>query len=165
MWWATTPAKRIPDGPPIELQPGEYQKVLLDKAPYLNEGEVSRWEWWFRAPNGTLGRAGKAHTIKENKNGTITVSPSLWFKPGQHDEWHGFFFEDTWEDFNKTSSNVTSSRVHTGTVVGFLKRNPDKTSEWYSSDSPRWRERWSPVPRQHLDVPLQHKDTHTQATD
>ncbi len=71
-----------------ELAPGDY--VLVQR------GEIR--ELHFRDPRGLIGRVSK-HTITEEGDGTITVSPSILTTQGAHGgTWHGFLEHGVWRD-------------------------------------------------------------------
>jgi hypothetical protein len=67
--------------------PGSYMKVLRE--------DGTLWCWYMRAPNGDVATLWPdRHTITENADGTITVSPSIVFPHGGR--WHGFLVNGVW---------------------------------------------------------------------
>jgi hypothetical protein len=53
---------------------------------------------WFKDPAGHVGRiSGAKHTITEEDDGTITVSPSILATQADHGhDWHGYLEHGTW---------------------------------------------------------------------
>lgn len=80
------------------------RKDLDGKEPYeieplLNNGDYAKSKynglWCIRAPNGDQGSLkDSVHTIIENTDGTITVSPSIQFLTGNR--YHGFLRNGEW---------------------------------------------------------------------
>lgn len=64
---------------------------------HLNKGEYGKSEgiWYCRTPNGHLGCL-KNHSVQENQDGTITVSPSILVTDSK-EEWHGFLVDGVWK--------------------------------------------------------------------
>ena len=64
----------------------------------LAEGEYTKLDGiWYARPPGYEGVANLSrHTITENADGTITVSPSIMIDRGRIDEWHGFLEAGVW---------------------------------------------------------------------
>jgi hypothetical protein len=74
----------------LALEPGEYGKSSIDG------------KWYCRAPQSGDFYAGmgnlSGHTVIENDDGTITVSPSILIT-GHHDkQWHGYLKNGIWEE-------------------------------------------------------------------
>jgi hypothetical protein len=71
---------------------GDYGKMALD----------SGWYWYGRVPSDTLTNYGlcdlSKHTVTENEDGTITVSPSILTWDGKGNEWHGFLERGVWRE-------------------------------------------------------------------
>jgi hypothetical protein len=69
--------------------------------PYLLEaGEYCKWNGIIYAmtPDGKLANLAN-HTIINNQNGTITVSPSILVSGGEKDgSWHGYLENDVWRE-------------------------------------------------------------------
>ena len=64
------------------LEPGDYASSIHGL-------------WCVRAPNGDQGSLRPSvHTIVENEDGTITVSPSIQFETGQR--YHGYLKAGVW---------------------------------------------------------------------
>jgi hypothetical protein len=80
--------RRLPDGfddrPEFtwaEVLPGDYWK-RRDGSFYLN------------SPDGEHGAVNERWTVIEHEDGTITVSPSIWFNTPRG--WHGFLKAGIW---------------------------------------------------------------------
>ena len=69
---------------PVTCPKGSYMKVTNDGKP---------WCWYTRDPNGDICSIGDNHTVTENADGTITVSPSLINPNGSY---HGFLRDGVW---------------------------------------------------------------------
>jgi hypothetical protein len=74
------------------FRPGAYGRVQGIQTP----GE---WDWMAVTPNGLHANL-SAHDVTENKDGTITVSPSILVTLPQGDaptrEWHGYLENGVW---------------------------------------------------------------------
>jgi len=89
-----TPAVRLPDGPfKRTLRPGEYQKVWVTQE-HILQGKAQEWQWWLYPPGGRLGVLTQ-HTVVENDDGTVRVTPSVL----QHSGWHGFLENGNWKEY------------------------------------------------------------------
>ncbi len=85
--------RRLPDielddwyGPDTEetFKPGDYARF--------------RQLLVFRLPNGILGTCStKIHSVIDEPDGTITVSPSILTKHGP-DQWHGYLEHGVWRE-------------------------------------------------------------------
>lgn len=73
------------DGTYPQLEPGDYCKQ--------KDGS-----WMTCLPNGLLGCI-KTHKVEEHEDGTITVSPSILTRGGEHDlSWHGYLEKGVWRE-------------------------------------------------------------------
>lgn len=86
----TTQGHRRPDGTkPHDLKPGEYALASADARAV-----------WLCSPDGQPGRVeAPIWTIAVEGDGTVTVSPSIWWNrqdnpPG----WHGFLERGIWRE-------------------------------------------------------------------
>jgi len=75
--------------------------------PYLNPGEYAKASdgaWWLCVPTGLHGRINdKTWKITENKDGSITVNPSILITVPGHPkaknyEWHGYLTKGVWKE-------------------------------------------------------------------
>lgn len=90
---AVTPGKRRDFNSEIEgypLEPGEYGK---------NEDGL----WFCCTPvHGSWSGGLQKHQVTEHDDGTITVSPSIWYNPNQSNptrpQWHGFLERGIWRE-------------------------------------------------------------------
>jgi len=83
---------------------------LNDNITKFNPGEYSKHDdgtWWFKTPNGiTAHFSSDIHTVIENPNNTITVSPSILVTSsdpdltGKYDprSWHGYLENGIWRE-------------------------------------------------------------------
>jgi hypothetical protein len=76
-------------------------KRLNDNCTELDRGEYSKHSngfWWIKTPNGMLARLNpKIHSIVENPNNTISVSPSILITvPDGAMSWHGYLEHGVW---------------------------------------------------------------------
>jgi len=78
------------DKQPHLLQPGEYTYHT-----WLTDAGEARSAWYCCTPNGLLGNLA-AHTIVEELDGTITVSPSILVNEGRALSWHGYLEKGVW---------------------------------------------------------------------
>jgi len=82
------------------MEPGDY--IKLTGGPWVEN--VGKPLWVCKTPNGHVGNL-QVHTIKEEADGTITVTPSILISghregdpPGQISElWHGHLKAGVWE--------------------------------------------------------------------
>lgn len=74
------------DGHIVPPEPGSY-------------GKDASGEWWCTCPNDAhlTGRLGK-HTVVENEDGTITVSPSILVEHWSGVSWHGYLENGVWRE-------------------------------------------------------------------
>jgi len=82
--------KRIADGEWPENQ-GEYSKHKTD------QGII----WFCRPPHPGISIGSlSAHTVVEHEDGTITVSPSIFFNMDHpdHPRWHGYLEHGIWRE-------------------------------------------------------------------
>ena len=92
--------RRLLDGPPEDLEPGDYQYTEVKHSFGLPSVP---WIWRLRPPNGSDWCAlsiPKYHTIAILDDGTITVKPSVWFHMGQPGAWHGLIVHGMWIGFD-----------------------------------------------------------------
>jgi hypothetical protein len=85
--------KRLPDVQNSEsfttLQSGEYIHLL--------GADI----WIMCSPRGDLGTINdKSWSIETHEDGSITVSPSIWFDR-QNNGWHGYLKKGIWEECSK----------------------------------------------------------------
>jgi hypothetical protein len=81
---------------------GRRREDSFDDRPEFTWDEVSPGDYWKRrdgswylqAPSGEHGAANARWTITEHEDGTITVSPSLFFNTPRG--WHGFLEKGVW---------------------------------------------------------------------
>lgn len=73
----------------LVLKPGEYIKLST-----LGNSVVI---WLCCSPNGLVGDISK-HTIVENEDKTITVSPSILIRAYDNKEWHGYLINGIWKE-------------------------------------------------------------------
>lgn len=68
---------------------------------FLNKGEYAKDErdgiWYFKAPNADGIGSLANHTVIENKNKTITVTPSIISTDGNN-QWHGYLTNGIWKE-------------------------------------------------------------------
>lgn len=84
-----------------------------DTAPHLLQpGEYGRWSQdnnFYAKPPGTDTIANLAnHDVEEERDGTITVSPSIMINKGEPDMWHGYLEKGVWKvcDDSKTGKDI-----------------------------------------------------------
>lgn len=71
-----------------QVKPGDYFK----QDPVEGDGGQ---RWWLQAPDGEDGSViARIWSIVEHEDGTITVSPSIWFNMPHG--WHGFLEHGVW---------------------------------------------------------------------
>lgn len=77
----------------IHKEPGTYMKVDTSQ-----RGDWSNHVWFIRDPRGHEGTLGRAHTVTELEDGTISVTPSI--APNEHDPggWHGHLKRGVWNE-------------------------------------------------------------------
>jgi hypothetical protein len=100
---------------PLELdvlKPGDYWKYLNDDGsptePYINlpekqlAGNLNRTVWGYCSPSdGGIGTL-MIHTVREEKDGTISVRPgdgssnSIMYNRGRPEQWHGYIEHGVW---------------------------------------------------------------------
>lgn len=93
-----TRGRRLCDGKAVELEPADYQRSLIDDQDFLLDGQEPYYIWRMRPPNGIPEAIinQKTHRIQINTDGTISLSPSLWFHKDGPESWHGFFDDGLW---------------------------------------------------------------------
>lgn len=80
-----------------DYEPGDYWKMIQ------RPGQA---EWYIKDPNGNVGSI-RAHTVVENGDGTITVSPSiLIYGPNGY---HGFLQAGIWTGGTDTRAQARYS--------------------------------------------------------
>lgn len=103
--------RRDPDVDVLDYEPGDYGKRRMQI------GDDTHEAWWYRAPNGALGRLKMSfdglpcHEVEEHEDGTITVErhpensnsilvtshASSWhLLPGEPTTWHGYLYRGVW---------------------------------------------------------------------
>lgn len=86
--------KRLPNNQ-WPLNPGEYAKhdIIYE--------DINKPMWFFIPPKPGIGLyVLSLHTIVENSNGTITVSPSIVINTDDKKgiRWHGFLIDGDWRE-------------------------------------------------------------------
>ena len=73
-------------------------RLVKDVEPHLFQpGDYGLWHgtWYALCPNGALANLG-AHTVVENSDNTITVTPSILCTDWQKGEYHGYITNGEW---------------------------------------------------------------------
>lgn len=78
-------------------QPGAYGKLGEGEA-LDDEKPDSPQRWWLvTAPSGEQGSLNpEKHQIIEHDDGTITVTPSIYYQTWPGEKWHGFLKAGIW---------------------------------------------------------------------
>lgn len=105
------------DVSPVDYEPGDYGERWASFTRVGGDMPMDRHQWWFRAPNGAIGRLkmpfdGKPHhEVEVHEDGTITVQPrpgnsnsilataneaSPMLVPGMPTTWHGYIYHGVW---------------------------------------------------------------------
>lgn len=78
-----------------DLQPGEYGHADL-RRDYIDADSACNW-WVICAPNGAMCSLDpKIHALTENRDGTLTVSPSIRIPKEGPERWHGYLERGVW---------------------------------------------------------------------
>ena len=107
-----TPGRRRDDTPldrlPPDIQPGDYWKCLIpDGSRPVNVDDrpsnLTGTMWMFMPPNGCGIGSLRAHTVRENEDGTATIAPqdgssNSVLIHGAGCSWHGYMEHGVWRE-------------------------------------------------------------------
>ena len=109
----TTQGRRRDDLPlddlPDDIQPGDYWKCLVADGSRPVEvtdrpSNLTGGMWMFMAPNGCGIGSLRAHTVRENDDGTATIAPgdgssnSVLINGSGARSWHGYLERGVWRE-------------------------------------------------------------------